>query len=522
MPIPKPKSDEKQDEFVQRCHRALADEYDDSDQRHAICMGAWRKKHGGEAPSDNAAVARQLAVMRVKQGVTTRTEMLDGREHIVVPLTALVDGVFQCANCPRPNYYPSAEFGKHPGMWNGRPVTIGHPMRDGAFVSAGSPDVWDVERIGTTFNARMDGDSLKLEAWLDPEAVERAGDEATSVLAAIEAGDQVEVSTAAWVDEVPRVGSMGGRNYEAMQTDFKPDHMALLPLGQVGACSWEDGCGVRVNAASGEIEAIEEARVETTSTSGTASTWTVPTGGRTVDVRTVTVPFVSTDGAVEAVPCDACARLEAVRKMAGLTHLEPEKRLQLVEAALGGELPEDDEGAVARDDTEFVAAMEDGEMADDEKRAAAPPPEAPEGDEPKAQASPMERQLADALAENEHLKAQLARRKAPATVDEYIGQAPQEMRSALVGLLKAQRRRELEQVTAILDVAGDVYDEAELKAMDADQLDRTYRLATKSGRADYSVQQAEHSRLAQAATEAEDQDYAHLPPSPWDVPGGTA
>ena len=127
-------------------------------------------------------------------------------------------------------------------------------MRDGNFVSAGSPDVWQTERIGTVFNARRDGDSLRCEAWIDPDLVERAGKEAAAILKAAEDGDQVEVSTAAWVDEVPTLGVHAGRQYDQIQTNFQPDHIALL--GDVkGACSWEDGCGVRVASAANEIDA---------------------------------------------------------------------------------------------------------------------------------------------------------------------------------------------------------------------------------------------------------------------------
>ncbi|HXG77503.1 MAG TPA: HK97 family phage prohead protease [Gaiellaceae bacterium] len=42
MPIPTPAADETHDEFIARCHRALADEFTDPAQRHAVCEAAWR------------------------------------------------------------------------------------------------------------------------------------------------------------------------------------------------------------------------------------------------------------------------------------------------------------------------------------------------------------------------------------------------------------------------------------------------------------------------------------------------
>ncbi len=45
MPIPKPRKNEKQKDFIARCHSELKDEYTDQKQRHAICMNAWRNKN---------------------------------------------------------------------------------------------------------------------------------------------------------------------------------------------------------------------------------------------------------------------------------------------------------------------------------------------------------------------------------------------------------------------------------------------------------------------------------------------
>jgi len=247
VPIPTPRKGEKEADYIGRCHTALADEYEDQ-KRHAICMGAWRKKHGGKPPEGSSA-GHHLSLFAVTQEITLRREMLDGVEHVVLPLVGLVEGCYQCATCPEPSFYPAREFGKNVGAWNGRPVTINHPVRDGQYVSAGSPDVWEGERIGTIFNARLVDRKLHLEAWVDPGAVERAGAMAAEVMMAAAGGDQVEVSTAAWIDEAPRFGVHGNRSYSSVHTNFQPDHVALLPLGTIGACSWEDGCGVRVATA---------------------------------------------------------------------------------------------------------------------------------------------------------------------------------------------------------------------------------------------------------------------------------
>jgi hypothetical protein len=46
MPIPKPKKDEKEKEFVDRCmaNPTMNTEYPDNKQRFAICMNQWKGK----------------------------------------------------------------------------------------------------------------------------------------------------------------------------------------------------------------------------------------------------------------------------------------------------------------------------------------------------------------------------------------------------------------------------------------------------------------------------------------------
>ena len=42
MPSP-PRQGETQEAFISRCHEALASEYKDPAQRHAVCMSYWRR-----------------------------------------------------------------------------------------------------------------------------------------------------------------------------------------------------------------------------------------------------------------------------------------------------------------------------------------------------------------------------------------------------------------------------------------------------------------------------------------------
>jgi hypothetical protein len=195
-----------------------------------------------------------LRFLKASAGLV-REDTLNGQTHVVVPMVMLRQGVFQCANCEGPEYYSAAQFGKHPGGWNGRPITLSHPTdADGNPVSASeTPSLFEKNTIGFLFNTKVDGTRLVSEAWLNKSVIENmGGDEgskAKELLKALEDGDPVDVSTGYFMDLVDRKGSYNGQRYNGVQENYVPDHLAMLPLGVAGACSWADGCGAgRVNA----------------------------------------------------------------------------------------------------------------------------------------------------------------------------------------------------------------------------------------------------------------------------------
>lgn len=181
---------------------------------------------------------------------TVRQETFQGRDFTVVPVIAIVEGVLQAANSPQPELVRASEF--EPASWNGRPITFGHPAIGETLVSASaSPEVFEKVAVGTIFNAIViDGTKLRVEAWIDNEKVEEQGDEAIATFARILAGEVVEVSTGYFADSVEENGKFDGEEFTAVQSDIKPDHLAILVGDQIGACSLEDGCGTnRVNKA---------------------------------------------------------------------------------------------------------------------------------------------------------------------------------------------------------------------------------------------------------------------------------
>lgn len=89
--------------------------------------------------------------------------MHEGREHLVVPVVAIVEGVLN------ESLLLAEEFGRYVDTWNNRPVPVLHPEENGRAISANWPDV--VERsIGKFFNAKLADKKLVGEIWCSPHA----------------------------------------------------------------------------------------------------------------------------------------------------------------------------------------------------------------------------------------------------------------------------------------------------------------------------------------------------------------
>lgn len=152
-----------------------------------------------------------------------RLETFDGTEYLVVPVVMAKAGVEM-------NGAIINQDQLHPESWNGVPVTIGHPKdHSGVDISANSPDTLEKYQVGTIFNAKVEDGKLKAEAWVKVHKV----DEAT--LSRLKNMETMDVSTGYF-------SQIENGEYK----DIKPDHLALLPNEQ-GACSFDDGCGVRAN-----------------------------------------------------------------------------------------------------------------------------------------------------------------------------------------------------------------------------------------------------------------------------------
>jgi hypothetical protein len=178
---------------------------------------------------------------------TIRTAIFEEREHVVVPVVALVEGVIFPVNADTPELVLLEEFGKTPQGWDGRPVMPDHPQDDVRRISANDPKTLEEMAFGRVFHSKIDKKRLCMEAWIDPVRAEKVG--AEDQLKRIRNGKMIEVSVGCFVVAEEKSGVWNGQKYSAIWREIVPDHLALLPEGTVGACSNEMGCGTPRRAA---------------------------------------------------------------------------------------------------------------------------------------------------------------------------------------------------------------------------------------------------------------------------------
>jgi len=169
-----------------------------------------------------------------------REAELEGVQHWVVPVVLMVEGVHSGSEGPL--LYTAEELGKFASAWNGIPVVVNHPQEDNNFVSANQPSLAK-EIVGRLFNVHMEGDKLKGEAWLNTNQLEHVSED---TFQRVEGHMVLEVSIGAFLEGTGQPGEFNQESYQAVATNIRPDHLALLP-NAVGACSWDDGCGIRTN-----------------------------------------------------------------------------------------------------------------------------------------------------------------------------------------------------------------------------------------------------------------------------------
>lgn len=193
-------------------------------------------------------LASKVSVVAASSGLV-RWETLNGRDHLVVPIVAMIgDEVFWPQGSKGPALVPADVLAAWPSIWNDTIIMLDHP--EGA-TAVSTPDYIEGFGLGRIYNARFENNRLQMEEWLDPERAELIGGEALKQFEALKAGKKIEVSFAPYVvDEYAPGTSASGKPYEYIwRLIVGCDHVANLPAGVLGACSNEMGCGAPMAAA---------------------------------------------------------------------------------------------------------------------------------------------------------------------------------------------------------------------------------------------------------------------------------
>lgn len=178
-----------------------------------------------------------------------RQIILNGVEYIVTPLTMIVAGVLN--GSAGALYYPVEELQKNPGSWNGIPMVINHPVKNGKPISASVEGVFEEFGVGTVQNAIFEDGKLRAEGWFEVSRVRRIE---PRILPEIKNSGKIELSTGLTTrnEKAPKGAEFNGVPYKAIVRDYVPDHLAILP-DTAGACSLKDGCGVNNELSHDEL-----------------------------------------------------------------------------------------------------------------------------------------------------------------------------------------------------------------------------------------------------------------------------
>lgn len=173
--------------------------------------------------------------LRLNAKGTTRRNF-QGQQHLVTPTVAVQEMVL---STPRgPELLRADAIKNSVPNWNGTWLTMSHlpQLRNRSNIeSQGIGFLWKA-----AFNKQ--NRSLNGEMWIDLSRVSNV-QHADKAVQRLEGGEMVEVSTAYLTRLVDESGTHNGDEFERVQAEIDPDHLAVLREEHVGNCSIEDGCG---------------------------------------------------------------------------------------------------------------------------------------------------------------------------------------------------------------------------------------------------------------------------------------
>jgi len=193
-------------------------------------------------------------IMRIStndcEKLKTRFEEVDGKNYLVAPCILVKEQVLNG------EYLTATAIKNSVELWEGQRVVVNHPVgKDGESENANTRDSIEEYHVGYVWNVAYDEPSKKLkgEVFLDIDKMAK-NEESKAAYDKVLKSQQMECSTGYYVTTLEeKEDEYDGVPYTAIQHEIIPNHLALLP-NDVGACSLEDGGGVRNNAYRHKIQ----------------------------------------------------------------------------------------------------------------------------------------------------------------------------------------------------------------------------------------------------------------------------
>lgn len=422
-----------------------------------------------------------------------RADKMEGREHLVVPMVMITVGVHNGSNGPL--LYPAEELSKFPESWNYRPIVVYHPEINGRGVSACDPVILSNRKVGVVMNTRFEDGKLKADAWIERSRADAVDER---IMKAVEKGEMLELSTGLFTTAEKATGKFGGEDYVAVARNHHPDHLAILP-DKKGACSIEDGAGfLRLNhAGSKALIALRDGKVSNEMSHGDLRqqlSAAIQSGKNkpvwVVDVFDTYLIYEAEDGklfkqaysvkkgtaSLDGLPVEVVR--ETSYKVAGTVgntasqgkETEEMDKQKVVDGLIKN-------GAWEESDRAFLMGLEEGQL---KKLSAEPKKE----ETPTANAQPVvNTQKAETVEEKK--EAQPAPK--PASLEEYVRNAPAEIQQVLNDGLNSARKEKDDLVKIILANQKNVLSEDQLKSKGLEDLRALAALAKVEDKKDSVV-----------------------------------
>lgn len=188
----------------------------------------------------------QINIQTKVNSQSIRKEVKDGRDYIVLPSYTLPSNVVMNGGL-----YPESEIDAHYLKLNETLAPLGHPMRDGKYVSAFDGFAIHTNHVGAiNMNAKKSGNRIYVEKWVDVEFAKNTpgGRDLMQRVDALQNGEDVppiHTSVAVFCEQEP--APAGVTEYQWIARIHGVDHDAIL-LNEVGAATPDQGVGLMVNA----------------------------------------------------------------------------------------------------------------------------------------------------------------------------------------------------------------------------------------------------------------------------------